>query len=182
LRRLSRSVPSSIRIYDLPVGNGKKVALQNRFVNTVAGGWQLSGISTFKDGFPLTFYAVDNTNSYGGYQTPNLIGDPRVDHQTPDRWFNTAAFAQPAPFTFGNVPRTTPYIRSHGTNNFDAALQKNWRLWSESSRLQFRAEAYNLFNRTSFYAPDTIFGDRSFGQVTQALPARSLQFGMKLYW
>jgi len=170
-------------IYELPVGKGKKFNTQNRVLNTAVGGWQMSGVTTFKDGNPLGFWAADNTNSYGaGVQKPNLLGDPHLAHPTLDAWFNTAAFAQPAPFTFGNLSRTTPYLRAQGINNFDASLQKNWHLWSESSRLEFRAEAYNLFNRTWFYAPDTGFGDRTFSQITQSMPARSLQFGLKLYW
>ena len=96
--------------------------------------------------------------------------------------FNTAAFAQPAAFTFGDVPRTTGYLRSQGTINEDASLQKYWQLWSESAKLQFRAEAYNLFNRAQFFAPNTTFGTSSFGVVPGALPARSIQLGLKLYW
>ena len=170
-------------IYELPVGKGKKFAPANQFVEGAFGGWQIAGISMFKSGFPLAILAVtNNTNSLGGNQRPNLVGAPVLDRPTPERWFNTAAFAQPAPFTFGNVARTMPNLRSHGTNNFDFSLQKYWRLRGERYRLQFRSEFFNLFNRTAFYQPDTFFGDPGFGQVFQAYPARSIQFGLKLYW
>ena len=105
-----------------------------------------------------------------------------MSNQSIKEWFNTAAFAQPPPFTFGNVPRTTGYIRAQGTINTDASLQKYWQLWRETVRLQFRAEFYNLFNRAAFFAPDSAFGDPNFGVVTGALPARSIQLGAKLYW
>lgn len=170
-------------IYEIPVGKGRTFGPRNRAVDAVVGGWQVAGVTTFKDGFPLSINAAtNNTNSFGGNQRPNLVGDPRISNPAIARWFNTDAFAQPAPFTFGNVPRTTPYLRAQGTNNFDATVQKYWTLWNEQSRLQFRAEFYNLFNRVGFYAPNTTFGDPNFGVVTGALPARSIQLGMKLYW
>ncbi|MBV9226475.1 MAG: hypothetical protein JOY85_20770, partial [Acidobacteriaceae bacterium] len=98
------------------------------------------------------------------------------------RWFNTDAFSQPAAFTFGDTPRTMGYLRAQGTINTDMTLQKYWQLWNEASRLQLRAEFYNLFNRTQFFAPGTTFGTSTFGVVPGALPARSIQFGLKLYW
>jgi hypothetical protein len=170
-------------VYELPVGKGKKLAPKNKFVDGAIGGWQVSGISSFKDGFPLTVTnATNNTNSFGGNQRPNIVGNVGVSSPTIYQWFNTAAFAQPAAFTFGNSPRTLGYLRSQGTINTDASLQKYWRLWNETSKLQLRAEFYNLFNRTQFFAPGTTFGTSSFGVVPGALPARSIQFGMKLYW
>ena len=146
---------------------------------------QIAGISNFKDGFPLSITdATNNTNSFGGNQRPNIVAQPSLsnNNQTIYQCFNTTAFAQPAPFTFGNLGRTLGYLRSQGTLNFDMTLQKYWQLWNESSRLQLRAEFYNLFNRTQFFAPGTNFGTSSFGVIPGALPARSIQFGMKLYW
>ena len=144
------------------------------------------GISNFKDGFPLSITdATNNTNSFGGNKRPEHSGATKPESnndQTIYQWFNTNAFAQPAPFTFGNLGRTLGYLRSQGTLNFDMTLQKYWQLWNESSRLQLRAEFYNLFNRTQFFAPGTNFGTSSFGVIPGALPARSIQFGMKLYW
>lgn len=170
-------------IYELPVGKGKALQPQSKFVNAVVGGWQVSGITTLKDGFPLAFTnATNNANSFGGGQRPNLVGDPGLSNPSIYEWFNTAAFAQPAPFTFGDLPRTTGYLRSQGTINTDASLQKYWQLWNETSKLQFRAEAYNLFNRAQFFAPNTTFGTSSFGTVPGALPARSIQLGLKVYW
>jgi hypothetical protein len=170
-------------IYELPVGKGKKLAPSNKVVENIVGGWQISGISSFKDGFPLSISAAtNNTHSFGGNQRPNVSKDTSVPHQTIYEWFNTAAFSQPSPFTFGNTPRTTGYIRSQGTLNTDATLQKYWQLWDETSKLQFRAEFYNLFNRTGFYAPGQTFGTPTFGAITGAFPGRSIQLGMKLYW
>lgn len=179
---IPRSLVASY-VYELPVGKGRKFAPSNRIVNSAIGGWQVAGISSFKDGFPLAITnATNNSNSFGGNQRPDIVGKVGISDPSIYEWFNTAAFAQPAPFTFGDAPRTLPYLRSQGTINTDMTLQKYWQLWNETSKLQLRAEFYNLFNRAQFFAPGTTFGTSSFGVVPGALPARSIQFGMKLYW
>ncbi len=183
---MSDDIPRSLvasYVYELPVGKGRKFAPPNKIVDGVIGGWQVAGISNFKDGFPLAVTnATNNSNSFGGGQRPNIIANPTLSHPSIYQWFNTADFAQPAPFTFGNASRTLNYLRAQGTLNTDLTLQKYWGLWSEASKLQLRAEFYNLFNRTQFFAPGTTFGNSTFGVVPGALPARSIQFGMKLYW
>lgn len=183
---MSDDIPRSLvasYVYELPVGNGRKFAPSSRAVDGIIGGWQVAGISSFKDGFPLSITnATNNTNSFGGNQRPNILGNPTLSNPSIYQWFNTADFSQPAPFTFGDAPRTLPYLRAQGTINTDLTLQKYWSLWNETSRLQLRAEFYNLFNRAQFFAPGTTFGTSTFGVVPGALPARSIQFGMKLYW
>ena len=171
-------------IYQLPLGRGKKFGNgMNAVANGILGGWQVTGVTTFKSGFPLAIGADNNnTNSFGGSQRPNLIGNPHVSKPTIQEWFNPAAFSQPAPFTFGNVPRTMPNLRCEGENNWDLAVQKWWSLYKEDVRMQFRAEFYNAFNRAYLFSPDVMYGDPTFGQVTQAGLARSIQFGLKIYW
>jgi len=61
-------------------------------------------------------------------------------------------------------------------------VQKWWSLYKEDVRMQFRAEFYNAFNRAYLFSPDVMYGDPTFGQVTQAGLARSIQFGLKIYW
>jgi hypothetical protein len=171
-------------IYELPVGRGKHYGSSlSKPLAAVVGGWQVSGITTFKSGFPLSITAPNNTNSFGGNQRPNLVGDPHVSNPTINEWFNVNAFAQPAPFTFGNVGRYMPTLRAPGINNWDLALQKWWN-WEEKLRIQFRAEFYNAFNHANFYAPDTNFSNygSTFGTITSANPARSIQMGLKIYF
>ena len=170
-------------IYALPVGRGKAFGGgMNKLANAVVGGWQVSGISTFKDGFPLGFGTITNTtNSLGGSQRPNLIGNPHLSNPTPQEWFNTAAFAQPATYTFGNAPRTMPNLRAPGQNNWDLGLEKWWDR-HEKLRVQFRAEFYDAFNHTYFFAPDVTVGDPNFGAILQAQNGRSIQGGLEIYW
>ena len=146
-------------IYELPYGKGKHFGTSiNKTTNAVLGGWQVTGITTFKAGFPIGITAAsDNLNNSGGAQRPNLVGDPHVSNPNVQEWFNVNAFAQPAAFTFGNVPRTMPNLRAPGLNNWDIGIQKFWK-WGERFRLQYRAEMFNMVNHANFYEPNVSFG------------------------
>ena len=170
-------------IYEFPVGHLKHFgSTWSGPVNSVLGGWQVSGVTTLKDGFPVAITDPNNnTFSFGGGQQPNLVGDPHVSHPTINQWFNTAAFAQPADFTFGNTTRTLPNTRVPGFNNWDLSIQKRWN-WKEKLKVEFRCEFYNAFNHTNLYAPDGGFGDPTFGEITNAFRPRDIQLGLKTYW
>jgi Carboxypeptidase regulatory-like domain len=181
-------------IYTLPIGRGKAVGKNmNRLEDAVIGGWEVSQIATFKTGIPLSI-SGSNYNSYGGNPRPDLIADPHVAHPTIHEWFNTGAFAYAPYGTFGTAPRFFSYLRGPGYQNWDTSLMKNW-YFSESMRLQFRAEMYNTFNHAQFYAPQgggaTYTGcdpnenstcQSGLGQITNAFPARTVQFAGKFYW
>jgi hypothetical protein len=100
-----------------------------------------------------------------------------VDQRTVNRWFNTAAFAQPALGELGNLGRNTE--RGPGINNLDLALFKNVEL-SHQVRLQFRLESFNALNHTQFDGVSTNLAATNFGVVTSARPARINQLGLKL--
>ena len=175
-------------IYDLPVGKGKPIGSGfNKVSQAVLGNWQVSAIATFKDGFPLgVTNLTNNANSQGGTQRPNIVGNPVPANQGVYNWINPAAFTQPAPFTYGDAPRTMSYLRAPGYANWDIGIHKEWN-WRELLRLQFRAELFNAFNRANFYAPTanpglSYFIAGQFGQITSAFPARDTQFALKLYW
>lgn len=175
-------------IYQLPVGRGKKFGgSMNRIADAAVGGWQVSGITMFKDGFPLSLTAANNMNAFNGGQYPNCVGGAGLVNHTTDpatgaiRWFNPAAYATPAQYTFGNCARTLGNIRAMGRNNWDLNLSKEWH-WQEKLRVQLRGEFYNAFNHTYMYAPDTGLGDNTFGEVNSSGPPRDIQVGLKIYW
>ena len=117
--------------------------------NALIGGWQVNGIYTWQRGFPITIQAADlgGLNDTSGTNRADLVGDPNIGDRTVGRWFNTAAFAQPAPGALGNLGRNTE--RGPGVNNLDLALFKNVPITSEV-RLQFRLESFNALNHTQF--------------------------------
>ena len=92
------------------------------------------------------------------------------------KWFNTAAFAQPAFGAFGTVGRNT--LRGPGLNNLDLALFKNFVL-PKDMRVQFRLESFNVFNHPQFLAPNTSVTSPQFGVIGSARPARINQIGLK---
>jgi hypothetical protein len=190
----SGDIPQSLvinYIYDLPVGRGKTIgAGLNRATDAILGGWEVSGISTFKQGIPLGF-SGNNINSYGGNPRPNVNGSPKASSPSIKEWFNTAAFSYAPYGTFGTAPRNFSNLRGPNYQNWDLAIMKNWSL-PKATRLQFRAEMFNAFNHPNFYTPNTNYGgcdpnassncNSSFGSITQTFFARDVQMAAKFYW
>jgi Carboxypeptidase regulatory-like domain/TonB dependent receptor len=162
--------------YELPLGTKNKLL----------AGWQTMGIVTLQTGRPFTValpQEFDNSNTgrsnlgFGANDRPNLVGDAKLANPTPDRWFNTAAFAIPAFGSFGNAGRNI--LDGPGYQNVNFSLLKNTAL-RESLTLQFRAEFFNLFNHPNFNLPDNFVGLPSFGRINSAESPRRIQFGVKL--
>jgi hypothetical protein len=168
---------------ELPFGKGKKFGSNwNGAVNAVLGGWQANGILTLASGQPLVFTTADNTSyTFGGGQHPDVVGNPVLSSgKSIYEWFNTAAFAQPANFTSGDMSRTYTGVRTDWTRNLDASLFKNFRL-TERFNLQFRAETFNLANTPIFSGPGTTLNGANFGIITgQSNSPRNLQLALKL--
>ncbi|MBM3736323.1 MAG: TonB-dependent receptor [Acidobacteria bacterium] len=172
-------------VYDLPVGRGKMLGGGvNRLLDAVIGGWQTAGIVRFSSGLPVRMTAPSQISQFGfGVQLPDIRDgrDVAVPNRNPDRWFNTAAFTAPAPFTVGNSPRRLPLLTAAQQKNADVSLMKNFR-FGERIRAQFRAEAFNVTNTPQFGWPDTAFGSNTFGVVssTMNIGPRNVQFGLKI--
>lgn len=185
-------VPNSLvvsYIYQLPVGRGQKFASQlPKALDAAVGGWQVSGISTFRNGVPLSLTDDNNTSySFGGGQTPDQVHPP---HSVSHKWnsagtgivdFDTSAFQQAASFTFGNTQRNLSYLRGPGTDKTDLALEKYFAV-NERLRTEFRFEAFDVFNHPFFTNPDTGLGDSNFGLISGAFQPRELQAAIKVLW
>ena len=144
------------------------------------GNWRINGVVTIQSGAPFTVNLVEDRANIGAgpAQRPDLTGDPNLpaDQRSPDRWFNTDAFSLQAPFTFGTAPRNPVF--APGYANVDMSLQKSWYL-KNGSRLEFRWEIFNVFNRSNFDVPNRFYGSPNFGRIFSALNAREMQFGMR---
>jgi hypothetical protein len=165
-------------------------------VNLLLGGWQISGITTLATGFPYDI-------SYGGFGTSNSLycdidfsfyACPDVPQQTaplklgPTRvrdssgyvtWFSGNSFTDEAIGSFGNVHRN-PY-HGPGINNTDLVVGKNFSLGGDGSRsVHIGMASQNAFNHTQLLAPDGLYGDATFGQITSAAGARVTQLVAKI--
>jgi len=113
----------------------------------------------------------------GGAQRPDVVA-PVTLEKTLARWFSTASFANPALGSFGSAGRSL--FRAPGINNWDVSFIKKTDI-TERVALQFRAEFFNLFNKTNFSPPNSNISNGNFGTITSlASPARQIQFALKL--
>ena len=169
-------------IYQLQVGKGKLLSTGNSLLDYVLGNWQVNSIFLARSGLPftpLTSSDIANTGNGDAYETLDVVGDPNeLSKRTPAEWFNTAAFAVPAEYTYGTASRN--FLRSAGYWNLDASLFRAFPLWSDQRRLEFRFEAFNVLNNTIFGTPVSNINSAQFGTVdTTANTARELQLGAK---
>lgn len=165
-------------LYELPFGRGKRY-LQKGIGAHILGNWQWSGILGLYGGQPVNVSLGFDNASIGtsGGQRPNLVGNPVLEERTRLRWFNTAAFARPVQFAYGNAGRNL--FRGPGTKNFDTAVTKNIP-FAENKNLQFRGELFNAFNLVNFGSPVSNFSSQDFGVILSARASRSIQLGLKL--
>ncbi len=177
--------------YRLPFG------AQGRFARTgvlsqIVGGFAVNGIVQAQGGFPLNITSAQNglqglayVGSSGNGLRPNLIADPVIQGASKSdlikQWFNIAAFQAPPTYTFGNAPRTFSNLRGPGYFSTNLSVQRNFKI-TETTRFQFRAEAFNLFNRANFTTPVTVLGTATFGQLINTEDPRQFQFAAKFYF
>lgn len=175
--------------WDLPVGKGRKYfGTIPKAVDLLMGQWNMSTFSTFQAGFPLSFGVNQNTLflTGAGGQRPNVPGDPQsgISGSITDRlgaYFNTAAFAQPADFTFGNVGPRVPWLRNPGMNNLNLTLTKQF-IITDRLKANLRASSFNLLNHPVFGSPNTTFGALGqFGRISaQANISRQTELVLRL--
>ena len=92
-------------------------------------------------------------------------------------WFNTAAFAQPAAYTFGN--EGVGILRAPGLVDLDFSLLRNFRI-TERIRTEFRGEFFNALNHTNLGLPGQTFGSAAFGVISSSGPARQIELGARI--
>jgi len=166
-------------LYDLPVGKGRRFDIRNRFLDGVAGGWQLGSIITWRSGFPINpTDGVNRANTNIANDRPDATGQSiGLGTPTTDQWFNTAAFALQPIYNFGNAGRNTVL----GPRGFywDFSTHKDFRI-REAQELQFRWEAFNVLNHPAWGLPNTSLSSTNFGRITSTNGSmRQMQFALK---
>ena len=155
----------------------------------ITGGWQINTIGTFQTGLPFTpTMQTNNLNTGTGSQFPNRIGSGVLPagERTIDRWFDASAFVAPGQYIFGNSGRNVLY--GPGTKQIDLSVFKSFP-FLESRRLEFRAEAFNVFNTPQFNNPNASIGFSGVARITSAgtptvyqRTSRQIQLAMKVYF
>ena len=173
-------------VYDLPYGKGRRFGTDAPYaVQALLGGWQFSSINTATSGFPINLsYSPTSQFQVSGLPTyrPNVLGNPVTPEGQRDQrnYLSRANVVVPLDPSqpFGNAGRNV--ARSHAFYQLDAAMHKQFRLWSETSSLEFRAEAFNVLNQTNFQPASGNISSSAFGTITATFPARQVQFALKL--
>ena len=164
-------------VFDIPALNRSGLRLATR-------DWHLSSIYQFQTGMPFTISVFGDTANSGTVlgENPvraNVTGAPLFGPgtHTADQWFNPAAFATPAAFTYGNAGRNSVY--GPGMQTLDLAVTRTFKI-TERTNFQFRAEAFNALNKTNLGTPNRFVNTPQFGTITMAMtPGREIQLGAR---
>ncbi|MGH9405690.1 MAG: TonB-dependent receptor domain-containing protein [Terriglobia bacterium] len=186
-------------VYEVPLGSGRRFALHG-IANEVIGGWRVSSIFQWHSGIPFTPViqgsvadridpGLASSLSAGSRLYPELVGDPKESNPTIGMWFNPAAYANPAPGTFGNSGRMT--LIGPGFTDVDLGFAKAFPLHFEGTRLEVRADMYNMLNHVNYANPDAnvgytaagVLADPTAGVITGPQGgARIIQIGVHLFF
>lgn len=170
-------------VYQVPLGRDGKHLNDIPVVKDIIGGWQVSGITEFQIGLPMTI-----TQSYTSWgpsnQRPNIVSgqSPALARgdRTIQRWFNTGSFTASPQYTLGYAPRFP--LHGPGINNWDLSAMRNFRLFERTS-MQFRGEFYNAMNHPQFSRPGTNLSSlNSFGIISGAGDARIVELALRIFF
>jgi hypothetical protein len=162
-------------VYQLPFGKGKPYVSHPGIAGSILGNWELSAIGTAQTGLPVNI-TIDRSNgsvpglfSISGEERPNYVSGVSLtpaNGSTPTNWINTAAFSTPAAQTFGNLGRNA--FRAPGISQLDLGLSKYVSI-TERTSIRLRADAFNVFNRAQFGAPNADLSNSNFGVITTTI-------------
>jgi Carboxypeptidase regulatory-like domain/TonB dependent receptor len=174
-------------IYELPIGKGKRLLSSSpKVVDSVLGGWQVSGIYTYTTGQPLQIGNGGNTTGIGGSIRPNNNGqDAKISGPVGDRitqYFTTADFSQAPSYTFGTTSRTSPDLRGPSQHSFDTSIFKTFR-FHETAGVRLEADMFNVANHPIWGGPNTTVnavGANGFGTITSKSGNRTMQMVLRI--
>ena len=177
-----RHIQSATVVWEVPYGRSRRWGSSvNGVINKILGGWQLSAYETAHSGQPLSIFNNNGNLGNGQQSRADLVGDPRISNPSKNAWFNTAAYAPAAQFTFGNSG--VGDVEGPGFFQINSGLSKNFHV-SENKYFQFRWETYNLFNNVNYIIRSggstlNVNDTANFGKIFEAESARTMQFGLR---
>ena len=144
----------------------------------LAKNWGINVVVVLTTGLPFDITNSAARSNTGGADRPNAICNPTSGfQQSVFKWFNTSCFASQPLYSYGNLGRNV--LHGPGRTNLDFALHRDFFI-SEATRLQFRAEAFNITNTAAFSNPGGSFGSGTFGVINSAGLGRNIQLALKL--
>jgi hypothetical protein len=180
-------------VIDLPFGNGRRyMSNAGTVVDAVLGGWMIAGINTVAPGDMVTLtYTPLASQVVSGIQQdfrgannyrPNVSGDPLVPdgERTYNNWLSRTTVTAPTDPSqpFGNAPRNS--VRGPLRWQVYMVMSKRFDIpWTSNGGFEFRAEFFNLLNRTNFRAPNGNRSANAYGTITSTYDPRIIQFGFK---
>ena len=172
-------------LYELPIGPGKLVPVNNKGLEAAIGGWQIGGIFTHQTGQVGTpLLGVDNASiasPFGNFDRPNPTGQSPYlsgSARSLNDWVNKAAYATPTAGTFGSLQRGS--FTGPGYTNLDASLHKTFNMpYNERHQLAIRFEAFNSLNHPNWNNPSLSLSSSTFGRISGTSPMRQLQLAGK---
>ncbi len=175
-------------VFELPFGEGRRW-LETGIANQIVGGWRIAVIQAYSSGFPIGVTTNAPLNIFNGTNRPNVVEG--ADWRAPlageefnplvDRFLNRAAFVQPVG-QLGNAPRVNGDVRRFWNLTENVSVAKSIKATGRLD-MDIRIEAFNIFNRVIWGAPNTDFSSNNFGVInSQANSPRQMQIGLKLYW
>jgi hypothetical protein len=180
-------------VWNLPFGRGRAFAGNlPGALEAAIGGWTITAINMMRSGQTINLRYSPSAQASVTANLPSFLGGvalrPNISgsvlapegSRTIDNYFNISNVSIPSVNQpFGSAGRNI--ARSDAFYQLDFGLQKNFALpITEATRLEFRAEFFNLFNKTNFGAANSDRGSSGFGQIRSAAPARQIQFALKL--
>ena len=170
--------------YALPWGRGRQWLTSGPLIYPL-GGWELNGTLTLQSGMPLNPTENYNSEVAGAevFNAPNVSSDPVIpsSQRTLQRWFNTSVFSLPALYTMGDAGKGLIFGPGMSILNIDLS-KRFYGFGNETRNLEFRAEAYNLFNTPTFGNPNVTADSAQFGHITSASNSRTMQLALKFYF
>ena len=164
-------------VWELPFGPGRAWAREGGALAAIVGGWQFSGITTLTTGRPFTVFMQTGVNN-GAPSWPNRLGSGKLDDPSVDLWYNPRDFVAPPANTYGDTGRGI--LRAPGHANVDTSLSKRFTVVGRSN-VEFRWDAFNLFNNPGFGFPNQNFDSPTAGRITSTIiDNRSMQFSLKM--
>jgi hypothetical protein len=151
--------------YQLPIGRGRSLNINNRLLDYLVGGFEFSGFVRLYSGTPYDVTIstdvanIDNT----GYERPNIVSSTKPSHQSKDHWLDPAAFVTPQLYTYGNEGRNS--LRAQFFKGSDMSLSKEAQI-ERSLHARFAIDAFNVFNHPILGQPDSSLNDAQFGKIS----------------